>query len=127
MTKFGVTASYKFDSRKNDPQFGDQKSTSHSLTLESVYSSLQRFSLRGKFTVNGIKYRDANTTPINAANTTVAYIMLNGLLPGTNYLWSLEIRKRLMNNLDLTIQYNGQKSGSSRTVHIGTVGANVLF
>lgn len=127
MTKFGVTASYKFDDRKNNPLFGDQKSTSHSFTLESVYSSLQRFSLRGKFTVNGIKYRDANTTPINAANTTVAYIMLDGLLPGTNYLWSMEIRKRLMNNLDLTILYNGRKSGSSRTVHIGTVGANVLF
>lgn len=127
MTKFGVTGTYKFDDRKNLAQFGGQKSTSHSFTIESVYSSLQRYSIRGKFTVNGIRYTDATATPVNAANTTVAYIMLDGLLPGTNYLWSLELRKRLMNNLDLTIQYNGRKSGSSRMVHIGTVGANVLF
>lgn len=127
LTKFGITASYKFDDKENLPVYGGQKSVSHSFSVESAYSTLQRYSVRAKFTVNGIKYTDASATPINAANTTVSYIMLDGLLPGTNYIWSLELRKRLMNNLDLTIQYNGRKSGKTGPVHLGTVGANVLF
>lgn len=127
MTKFGITASYKYDDKTNAPIYGGQKSVSNSFSIESAYSTLQRYSLRGKFTVNGIKYTDPTATPVNAANTTVSYIMLDGLMPGTNYLWSLELRKRLMNNLDLTIQYNGRKSGKSGPVHLGTVGANVLF
>ena len=60
-------------------------------------------------------------------NSTVGYIMLNGLLPGKNYLWSLSFTKTLLNNLELRFDYEGRKPGNSRTVHRGTASLNALF
>jgi len=119
-TRFRIVSSYKFDSKKNLPLYGNEKSISNSLNLESRYNILQRSSLTGKFTFNNINYD-------SPANTTVSYIMLDGLLPGKNFLWSLGFNKRLINNLELNFQYDGRKAGSSRTVHLGRAGVTALF
>ena len=119
-TKFRVVTSYRFDAKKNLPLYGGEKSTSHSVNIESKYNILQNTSLTGKFTFNNIDYKFP-------ANTTVSYIMLDGLLPGKNYLWSLGLSKRLLNNLELNFQYDGRKSGTSKTVHIGRAAITALF
>lgn len=119
-TKFRLVISYRFDAKKNLPLYGGEKSTSHSVNMESKYNILQSTSLTGKFTFNNIDYKFP-------ANTTVSYIMLDGLLPGKNYLWSLGLSKRLLNNLELNFQYDGRKSGISKTVHIGRAAITALF
>ena len=119
-TKFRIVSSYKFDSKKNLPLYGNEKSISNSLNLESRYNILQRSSLTGKFTFNNINYD-------SPANTTVSYIMLDGLLPGKNFLWSLGFNKRLINNLELNFQYDGRKARSSHTVHLGRTRVTTLF
>lgn len=119
-TKFSLRSAYKFDRKKNKPEYGDEKSVAHSINLESRYNILQRSSLTTKFTVSNISY---NADP----NTTVSYIMLDGLLPGSNYLWSVGLNKRLMNKLELNIQYDGRKAGTARTVHLGKAGVTALF
>ena len=124
-TSFRVVTSYKFDDKKNFPLYGNQKSSSHSINIESKYNILQNSSINGKFTFNTIDYKDPASG--NVANTTVSYIMLDGLQPGKNYLWSLGFSKRLLNNLELNFQYDGRKSGTSNTVHIGRVAITALF
>ena len=124
-TSFRFITSYKYDNRKNLPLYGDQQSTSHAINLESKYNILQNSSINGKFTFNTIDYKDQQSG--NVANTTVSYIMLDGLLPGKNYLWSLGFSKRLLNNLELNFNYDGRKSGVSKTVHIGRVTITALF
>jgi hypothetical protein len=119
-TSFRLVAGYRFDDRQNLTLYGGEKSSSHSLNLESRYNILQNSSLTGKFTFNSIQYK-------GAANTTVGYIMLDGLLPGNNYLWSLGFTKRLLNNLELNLTYDGRKSGKSKTVHLGRAGVTALF
>ena len=119
-TSFRLVTSYKFDSKKNLPLYGGEKSTSNSVNIESKYNLLQNSSINGKFTFNTIDYN-------SPANTTVSYIMLDGLLPGKNYLWTLGFSKRLLNNLELNFQYDGRKSGTSKTVHIGRAAITALF
>lgn len=119
-TRFRIVAGYRYDTKKNLPLYGGERSASHSLNLESKYNILQSTALTGKFTFDNIDYKFP-------ANTTVSYIMLNGLLPGKNYLWSFGLSKRLLNNLELNFQYDGRKAGTSRTVHIGRAAITALF
>ena len=119
-TSFRLAAGYILDSQKNLPLYGGEKSTSNALDLETKYNVLQNSSITGKFTFNSIKYN-------YPANTTVSYIMLNGLLPGNNFLWSLSFTKRLLNNLELNFQYDGRKAAESRTVHVGRASITALF
>jgi hypothetical protein len=122
---FRIVTSYKYDNKKNLPLYGDQKSISHSFNIESKFNILQNSSLNGKFIVNSIDYKDPAN--MNIANTSVSYIMLDGLLPGKNYLWSLGFSKRLLNNLEVNFTYDGRKSGISKTVHIGRAALTALF
>jgi hypothetical protein len=119
-TTFRLITGYKMDNKKNKPQYGGEKSSSNSINIESKYNLLQNSSINGKFTFNNIEYRFPS-------NTTVSYIMLDGLLPGKNYLWSITFNKRLLNNLELGLQYDGRKPGNARTVHVGRASLTALF
>ena len=119
-TKFRLATSYKFDNKKNNALYGGEKSSSNSINIETKYNVLQNSSITGRFTFNNIDYK-------SPTNTTVSYIMLDGLLPGSNYLWSIDLTKRLLNNLELNFVYEGRKPGSARTVHIGRASVRALF
>lgn len=122
-TSFRITTGYKREHKKNAGIYGGETSLSNALTAETKYNILQSASVTGKFTYNGLKY-SAGT---NGAQTTVGYIMLDGLLPGTNLLWNLQLTKRLLNNLELNFQYDGRKPGATRTIHTGRASITALF
>ncbi|MDP4264288.1 MAG: hypothetical protein Q8941_17290 [Bacteroidota bacterium] len=121
-TSFRLVTGYKLENKKNQPVYGGEKSISNSVNIESKYNVLQNSSITAKFTFNNIDFKSAT-----GATTTVSYIMLDGLLPGKNYLWTLTFTKRLLNNLELNFQYDGRKPGASRTVHIGRASITALF
>lgn len=121
-TSFRITTSYKMEDKKNLDIYGGEKSFSNSINLETKYNVLQNSSIIGKFSFNNIDYKSQTGT-----TTTVAYIMLDGLLPGKNYIWSLSLTKRLINNLELNFQYDGRKPAGARTVNTGRVSATALF
>jgi hypothetical protein len=110
------------ENKTNLPVYGGEKAISNSINVESKYNVLQNSSITGKFTYNTIDFRSQG-----AATTTVSYIMLDGLLPGKNFLWSLSFTKRLLNNLEVNFQYDGRKPGNARTVNIGRATVTALF
>lgn len=119
-TVFRIQISYRYEIKNNRPEYGGEQSISNSLNLETKYNILQNSSIDAHFTYNQIKYN-------YPTNTTVSYIMLDGLLPGSNYLWSLNFTKRLFNNVELNFQYDGRKPGDSKTVHVGRAAIRALF
>ena len=119
-TKFRLQGSYNIMQQKNLPQYGGEKSTSHSISAESRYNAVSNTSLNAKFTVSNITYTGAD-------NTTTSYIMLGGLLPGKNYLWNISFTKRLLNNIELNFEYEGRKPGDARTVNIGRASVRALL
>jgi hypothetical protein len=125
-TNFRFVTGYSFDTKTNDTAFnGGQKAVSNALNFETKYNVLRSASIEAKFTFNTIDF--TTTHAVNGANSTVGYIMLNGLLPGKNYLWNLSFTKTLLNNLELRFEYEGRKPGEARTVHRGTASLNALF
>lgn len=120
LTKYRIMASYIYTNKTNDLQFGGEKATTNSLSSEIKYNTVNNTSLLAKFTYSNIQFN-------GATNTTISYLMLDGLLPGKNYLWTIELTKRLGNNLELTFNYEGRKPESTKIIHIGRVGIRALL
>ncbi len=62
-----------------------------------------------------------------AANSPVQFAMLEGLQNGNNILWSLTWDKRLSKVLEMSLVYDGRKTGTANVVHIGRAQMRALF
>jgi hypothetical protein len=119
-TKYRLQASYQYAVKENALLYGGEKATNNALNLEGKLNALNNTSLLAKFTYNNIAYN-------GATNTTVSYIMLDGLLPGKNLLWNIELTKRLGKNLEVSFNYEGRKPGDTRTINIGRASLRALL
>ncbi|MDO1501848.1 hypothetical protein Q2T40_17070 [Winogradskyella maritima] len=84
------------------------------------FNNAQKIGLIGAFNVFQNDYEGNPNSP-------VAYQILEGLQPGTNFTWNLLAQKRLTKYLDLNLSYFGRKSESSRTIHTGNVQLRAYF
>ena len=114
-TKYRFTGLYTYSNKKNNIGFNEQ-ANNNAISTEIKYNVLSSSTINAKITYNNIKYSFLNG---GSANSTVGYIMLDGLLPGKNYLWNIEFTKRLGGNIEMSIQYDGRKPADARTIHIG--------
>lgn len=123
-TVFRVESSFKRELKKNEIQFGGEESLSNALRLETKYNVLQNSSIDAKFTYNNITYKTPASTN---KNLSVEYIILDALRPGSNYLWTLDFTKRLLNNVEINLQYEGRRPADTRTIHVGRAAVRALF
>ena len=114
-----ISGGYRYQQKSN--QLGlSEDLNSHAISSDVKYNLLQNASLQGKFTYTTIKFP-------YPTNTTVSYIMLDGLQPGKNLLWSIDLTKRLGRNLEMNIQYEGRKPGENRVIHIGRASLRAIL
>ncbi len=123
-TVFRLQSAYKFESKKNLPAFGGEASVSNSVHIETKYNVLQNSSLDARFTYNTIRYR---VPPATNKNLSVEYIILDALRPGKNFLWSLDFTRRLLNNVEINLQYEGRRPAETKTIHTGRAAIRALF
>ncbi len=119
-TLFRLMAGYQYQQKSNREEYGGEKATINALNIETRYNTFSNTSITGKFTFSNIKFT-------GQTNTTVSYIMLEALLPGQNYLWNIEFTKRLINNLELSFEYEGRKPGQGKTINIGRASLRALL
>jgi hypothetical protein len=124
-SNFRMQFGYKFGNKTNDPNYGGYITSNSSSIITNVkYNILQSTSLMLDFTYNNITF---NAASASAANSPVGYVVLDGLLPGKNFLWNLDLTKKLGGNLELNIRYEGRKPGEGRTVHTGRVSLRAML
>lgn len=88
--------------------------------LEFIWNTEKAFTSSGNF-----RYIKNNFE--GNASSPVGFQMLEGLQPGKNLTWMLTLQKNLTKYLDLSLNYQGRKSETSKTVHIGTVQLRAFF
>jgi len=77
-------------------------------------------SLRSKGTFAQVHYT-------GAPNSAVAFAMLEGLQDGKNFLWNLTLDRQLSKAMQLSLNYEGRKTGESRVVHVARAQVRAVF
>jgi hypothetical protein len=118
-SNFRVSLIYTYDHRKNQLQ-QLEKAINNAIATEVRYNVLSNGTLNGRFSYNNIDFT-------GEASSTSGYILLDGLLPGKNYLWNMELIKRLAGNIEVNLQYEGRKPGSNAVIHTGRATIRAIF
>lgn len=116
--RFALT--YDFIQSKNYLGDIEERSLQNKGTLEAKYNVLSKSTLNTRFT-----YADIHFT--GTGNSPVQFAMLEGLLPGTNLLWSVSLEKKMSNKINLSLSYDGRKTGTAKMVHVGRAQLQALF
>ena len=62
-----------------------------------------------------------------AANTSLAFEMLEGLKAGNNFTWGVTYQRKVAKNLQLNFTYNGRKSEDNSAIHTGGMELRAFF
>jgi len=126
-TQFRISGIYKYNYKVNLQQtFGaqsepiNQSAYLNTFALELRYNQTEKGSFTARFDFIKIDYNDVE-------NSSIAYEMMNGLNIGDNYTWELVYQRNLNNNIQLSFNYNGRKSETSKVVNIGGAQIRAFF
>ena len=108
-TTLRLQSSYKWDKKQNK---GPENALINSLTLEGKYNLVSNTSITSRITFSNIQFN-------GIASSSLGYVMLDGLQPGKNFLWTMDLTKRISSFIEMSVQYEGRRSGSSGLVNIG--------
>lgn len=95
----------------------------NSLKAEVKFTSLKQGNATASFSFVNIAYKDNREK-----NTQVEFVMLQGLQNGRNYVWNLSFARKLSDNIELIISYDGRKTGqSAKLIHTGSAQVRAVF
>ncbi len=110
---------YKFEKNSNSSPI-NENSKVHDLGLDLTWRQASNSNLQVRFNYVIISFDGASNSPIE-------FEMLQGLKDGQNYLWNINYTKRLSNNIDLIINYEGRKSEGNKLVNTAGVQMRAIF
>ena len=111
---------YKLINKKNKANLGNEKMLANKLTTEFRYTKAGKNTLNTSFSFVLVNYNGEN-------GTTKSYTILEGLQNGKNYLWNFEFIRMLGSNLELSLAYEGRKTGTAKVVNTGRAQLRAIF
>ncbi len=107
-----VVLRYKYQYKENRINLMETLN-SHDITTEFTYSQSSKTNIRASFSVVQVDFS-------GDATTATGYTITEGLQSGSNFLWKMSLSQALSRNIQMTLSYEGRKTGdSSPIVHVG--------
>ena len=118
---YRISFQYEYRTKRNDRlKLPDERSQQHIFGLESKYNFIKEGSISGRLSLLNLSYNAAS-------NSQLAYEMLGGLMPGKNITWNIIYQRTILSNLQLSILYDGRKSETLNTIHVGSIQLRAFF
>ncbi|MGI9192753.1 MAG: hypothetical protein ACR2IL_11595 [Chitinophagaceae bacterium] len=115
-----LQSSYRYEQRNNTLGIENETAQQQVWMNECKYNFVNAGSINAKLTFSKMAY---NAAP----QTSIGYIMLDGLLPGNNWLWSLQFDRRLSKNVEINFEYEGRRPAGNATIHTGRATVRAIF
>jgi hypothetical protein len=110
----------RISNKKNDAVYGGETCMLKELGLTWKQNQTEKGGFQGEF-----KWIQLNYT--GSTQSAIGYELLESLKPGTNFTWTISYQRTLSKNLQMTLQYSGRDTGTSRTIHNGSMELRAFF
>ena len=110
----------RISNKKNGAVYGGETCMLKELGLTWKQNQTEKGGFQGEF-----KWIQLNYT--GSTQSAIGYELLESLKPGTNYTWTISYQRTLSKNLQMTLQYSGRDTGTSRTIHNGSMELRAFF
>lgn len=119
-TQWRVEWRYNWEHKQNAIDAGGESYSEQAITGMLNWSRLATMRLEISCTCKYIRFR-------GATSSAAGFSMLEGLMPGRNWLWHIGCTRRLAGNIELDFIYEGRKTGTARVIHTGTATIRAVF
>ena len=119
-TLFRIALKSRYSEKVNSVEFGNEKAFLNDLGVEIRRSKRDKGLFNAEIHFVNIKYN-------GQSNSTIGFEMLEGLQTGRNVTWKIGFQKKMSNNLQLSVSYNGRQSEDNRAIHTGSMQMRAFF
>ena len=117
-SNFRIIIKYKFENQLDS--ISDVSSVTHNLGTELTWRQARNSNFQFKFDYVNIRFDGQRNSPLE-------FEMLQGLRDGQNMLWRINYTRRIANNIDLIVNYEGRKSEDLSMVNTAGVQMRAIF
>lgn len=109
-----------YEYKTQDNLSGEESLTQQAIGTAFAFIKGSKYNINGEFKYIKNDFEGNNFSP-------VAFQMLEGLQPDSNYTWTLFAQRKINSFLDLNINYSGRKSANTKTIHTGSIQLRAYF
>lgn len=122
--KFRMTLNYRFEEKVNELNsvINSDKAIFNEFGMENKLNIVGQSSLSFRFSHIGINFKD-----LAESSEAVKFEILEGLQIGSNNVWNITYNKRLGENMQMSILYDGRKSEGAPFIHVGSMQVRYIF
>ena len=117
---FRLVLSYKYRKGSNILKTNGETIQNNDLSTEVTWNQSANSQFRTKFSYVKVDF-------VGQRNTPIEFAFLEGLQNGRNFLWNITLDRVLSKNIFLNVSYDGRKTGTVRTIHVGRVSMRANF
>ncbi|MBA3649179.1 MAG: hypothetical protein H0W62_11625 [Chitinophagales bacterium] len=117
---FRLSLTYGFQKSKNIGGENGERSDNNNFSLGVKYNVLSKSVIDVEGTFSNIEYHGPSNTPVQ-------YAMLEGLQPGKNYVVNVTFDRKISSFIELSLSYQGRKTGVGKFINTGNAQVRAIF